>query len=263
MTESERRNGFVLKKILFLLKKYYIVVLAVIIAAIAVGAAVAFLRKPVYTAKEPVKYYVKVDGGAYATTNNTAMTAYFATVVDFCDTGVVVDRANYYYSRYTAIAVNDLDKFIEEVRAGNDGYSEGDPHSRAEKYINAGSIKTEYDKETNIYTFTVSLKDDSAEGARAKLRLLVLAYDIEIRNYFIGMETFITELVDSTEDVVVTTDISKKNIILISAVLGVVLAVAAVYLVYALDNSVSEKEDLEYVTGTKVIGYIMDQEVRV
>ena len=68
---------------------------------------------------------------------------------------------------------------------------------------------------------------------------------------------------DSEEDVVVTADISKKNIVLIAALLGAAVAVAAVYLVYALDNSVSEREDLEYITGTKVLGYIKDQEVRV
>ena len=77
------------------------------------------------------------------------------------------------------------------------------------------------------------------------------------------MKTYIAELVDSEEDVVVTADISKKNIVLIAALLGAAVAVAAVYLVYALDNSVSEREDLEYITGTKVLGYIKDQEVRV
>ena len=86
---------------------------------------------------------------------------------------------------------------------------------------------------------------------------------MEIRDYFIGMKTYIAELVDSEEDVVVTADISKKNIVLIAALLGAAVAVAAVYLVYALDNSVSEREDLEYITGTKVLGYIKDQEVRV
>ena len=92
---------------------------------------------------------------------------------------------------------------------------------------------------------------------------MALAYDLEIRDYFIGMKTYIAELVDSEEDVVVTADISKKNIVLIAALLGAAVAVAAVYLVYALDNSVSEREDLEYITGTKVLGYIKDQEVRV
>ena len=264
MTESDRKNGFVLKKILFLLKKYYIVVLAVLIAAIAVGIAVAYLRKPTFTAKEPVKYSAQVDGGAYPTTNNTAMTAYFNTVVDFCDTGVVVDRADYYYSRFI-VSGKALNDYIADVRA-NDDYSAklaAGETSGTEKYIDAGSIKTEYDKEKNIYTFTVSLKDGTEEGARRKLRLLALAYDLEIRDYFIGMKTYIAELVDSEEDVVVTADISKKNIVLIAALLGAAVAVAAVYLVYALDNSVSEREDLEYITGTKVLGYIKDQEVRV
>lgn len=263
MTESERRNGFEFKRILFLLKKYYLVVIAVMLVAIIVGVAAAYLRKPVYTAREPVKYGVVIDGGAYPTTNNTAMTAYFPTVVDFCDTGVVVDRADYYYSQFIRSGKT-LNEYMAEVRASDDyaaklaaGETVG-----TKKYINPEGIKTEYDKEKNVYTFTVSLKDGTAEGARVKVRLLTLAYDLEIRDYFIGMKTYITELVYSEEDVAVSADISKKNVILIAVLSGLVVAVAAVYVAYALDNTVTEREDLENITGAKLLGYITDQGVR-
>ncbi len=56
----------------------------------------------------------------------------------------------------------------------------------------------------------------------------------------------------------VSVDISTRNIILISVLLGVVLAALVVFVKYALDNTVKDRETLENITGSAVIAYIED-----
>lgn len=259
----EKSEGLDLKSFFEIIKRYIVPIICVAIASVAVGIAVAYIRKPSYTAKELVNYVAIIDGDTTATKNNSAMTTYLATVVDFCNTGVVVDRANYYYEKYLdeyVVAGKSLGEFIEAVKNGDD-YKEklaaGNTAVR-ERYISAENVSSSHNEaETvSVYSFTVSLKDESKAGAREKLRVLILAYDLELRGYFTGIKTYVEETVESEFDVAVKSNVSKTGTILISAVVGVVLAVAAAYLLYVSDGTIRSKEELEKITGTKLLGFL-------
>ncbi len=258
-----KKEGLDLKSFFEILRRYIVVIICVVAASVAVGTAAAYLRKPSYTASELVNYVAIIEGDTTATKNNSAMTTYLATVVDFCDTGIVVDRANYYYEKYLeeyAAQGKTLGEFIESVRE-NDDYEEklaaGNATAR-EKYISAGNIKSVHndDETVSVYSFTVSLTDGNETGAREKLRVLILAYDLELRSYFTGLKTYVNETVENERDVAVKADVSKTKIILLSVLVGVVLAVAAAYLLYVSDGTIRSKEELERLTGTKLLGYV-------
>ncbi len=249
-----------MKKILLLMKKYLIVIVAVIVAALACGFAVAYIRKPYYTASEPVDYSAVI--GSSVTSSNSAMMAYMDTIVDFCDTGVVVDRANYYYYLYVNGNVGDMNEFIAGIRAEDDyeeklaaGLTDSVP-----EYITRDMIDTDYGGGAESYTFVISLKDYDAQTARQKLRILILAFDLEITDYFPGVTTRIRELVDDENDIPARIDISNTKILIIAFIAGCLLAVVAVYLLYILDNTISEKEEFESITRANLLAYIDDQE---
>ena len=118
-----KKEGLDLKSFFEILRRYIVVIICVVAASAAVGTAAAYLRKPSYTASELVNYVAIIEGDTTATKNNSAMTTYLATVVDFCDTGIVVDRANYYYEKYLdeyAAQGKTLGEFIESVRENDD-----------------------------------------------------------------------------------------------------------------------------------------------
>jgi uncharacterized protein involved in exopolysaccharide biosynthesis len=81
-------------------KRYIVLMLAIVVAALAVGFIYANTVKPDYTATEKVAYKAQNELQSTTQNNINAMNAFIGTIVDFCDEGVVVDRANYYYSRY-------------------------------------------------------------------------------------------------------------------------------------------------------------------
>lgn len=254
-----------MKKALIVLKKNIILFLAVIIGVTAAGVAAAFIRKPYYTATEPVDYTASI--GDSFTSNNSAMTAYMSTVVDFCDSGVVTDRADYYYAKYLESGSGDLNAFIAGVKE-NDDYDQKlaeNKTSGQKKYFTADMISVNYNENDTeeIYAFDISLKDVSPAAARVKLRILVLAFDMEVTDYFVGLKTSIRELVDSENDIPVKVDMSKTKIVALSFVLGCVLAAAAVYLVYVLDKTIADKKELEEITGVKLLAEIYDQEAAI
>ena len=111
-----QKNG--LQEILNVLKKNILLILIITIVVTAIGGVYATLRKPEYIAEEQVLYSMG-DRSDVPSDINT-MNAYKETIMDFCDTGVVVDRANYYFFQYIKEYVDkgyNLDQFIQEVQA--------------------------------------------------------------------------------------------------------------------------------------------------
>lgn len=105
------KNGF--QELLYVLKKNILLILIVTVVATAIGGVFATFRKPDYIAEEQVLYRMG-DGSDVASDINT-MNAYKDTIMDFCDNGVVVDRANFYFYHYVKEGY-ELDAFIKEVK---------------------------------------------------------------------------------------------------------------------------------------------------
>ena len=261
-----------MKKLLLLMKKNIVLILAVLCAALAVGGAVAVIRDPYYTAAEPVDYSATI--GTTITADQSVMTAYMGTVADLCDSGKSVDRANYYYDLFLKGDETDLNAFLAAVRAAEleeNGGTETDiikyetasaagDTENIPRYISPSAIDTSYSSSSQTYTFTVSLKDKSPVEARRKLRVLVLAFGLEVRNCFPGVTIEIRELVDREEDIPIKEDMPASRIMIIALLAGLLLAAGAVYIAYLADNTVSDRDTLEKITGVKLLARLEDQE---
>ena len=268
----EQNKGNVLNTIFFAIKRNIVLMLAIIIACTAVGLTYSLLQKPNYTASEKVVYRAKnvaEDGIGDNTTNNVnAMAAFVDTIVDFCDEGVVIDRANEYYKNYRNIQASDsdytVDKHIESLKAMDNyaGQYNGDVY-----YITAENVSIAYTAKTNDMRFSFSVKytDKDASVAVDKVKILVYALDAESKavgsngenKYFDGIQNEILDF--DTESV--STSMSKKFIVLVAFVLGVVIACVVVYVKMILDRTVSTKDDLQELTGADVLAQVTYKEV--
>lgn len=97
-TQMSVGNKSILREILYVLKKNLILLLAVIFVVTAAGGVYAFLRKPSYVATE--KLLFRMGDSAYIADDINTMGAYKSTVQSFANQGKVVDRANYYATKY-------------------------------------------------------------------------------------------------------------------------------------------------------------------
>ncbi len=128
MEEKVNKRGF-FNRLLALLKKNLIVVLSVIVGFVAVGFMYAYLEKPTYTVQELALYKAKILESKDSPYDYTASKAYLDTVSDFCRSGVVLERANYYYEDYLNnkskfSSVDDYVKSVKEERITTKTYKE-------------------------------------------------------------------------------------------------------------------------------------------
>ena len=116
------------------------------------------------------------------------------------------------------------------------------------------------DEETQ-FIFNVSLKDDGEESAKIKLRILLFAFDQEIRYSFGGVDaSYIKEYVNDEKAISCVSNVSLIKDVVVSFGIGVVLALFLVYIRSVLDNTITDKEQLEQMVGANVIAYIPKQE---
>ena len=134
------------------------------------------------------------------------------------------------------------------------------------KYIRSNLVSTSVKNESDAFYFTVSYKDGSSQGARDKLAIIDLAINQEsnggltegahTEEYFNGIKISIIPSTDPS----IASDTSKKVIVLVAALLGVVVAAIVVYLRQILDYTVKERSELEEITGRPVLAFIADRE---
>ncbi|MBO4594767.1 MAG: hypothetical protein J5697_03605, partial [Clostridia bacterium] len=111
-----------------------------------------------------------------------------------------------------------------------------------------------------------SYKDGSSQGARDKLAIIDFAINQEINSgftdgahteeYFNGIKISINPSADPS----IASDTSKRVIVLVAALLGVVVAAIVVYLRQVFDYTVKERGELESITGSPVLACIADRE---
>jgi capsular polysaccharide biosynthesis protein len=245
------------------------------VIALAAGFGYVSFVKPTYTATEKVAYKAANEFNSTTQNNINAMNAFVGTIVDFCDEGVVIDRANFYYNGYLNEKRNEdesytVQDYIDGIRA-KDTY-DGVPISG--KFISASNIEVVSEiaeEEAAKFFFFVSYTDDDAAVAIDKVKILVLAFDLETREqivvdnkveskYFSGI---ISEIVDlGTVGGAAASNMSKSRIMILAAIMGVVLGVLLVYIKVATDNSLTEKEVLEEIVGADLLSYLEKQEVK-
>ncbi len=265
----EQENGMALgeliKKAYLALKRNILLVLAVIVLITGAGVVVAYTKTPTYTATQSAVY--KAEGEGTGSKENSEYTsAYFETFVNFCNQGCVVDRANFYYDYYAKHQYKSVDEFIDSV---NTVVSEEDPlyynaatDRVSASYINGGNISvsaSDTDSQTVSYMVGVNYKDATPTLARDKVKILLCAIEKEAnltnesgQKMYFGVNVSVKDY----EYKGVSCDLSKSKIIIIAAVLSVVAAALAVYVVGLMDRTLRDKEELEKLTGCAVLAFI-------
>lgn len=259
---KEEREGNFIRNALFALKRNIVLFLAVIILFTAGGYVYARVKKPDYTASVKVSFqtYEKNGSSSSSTTDINNMRAYIDTVIDFCDEGVVLDRANWYYKDWLdeKASGKDFNQYLDELKT-NDNYS--DRIASDDEWYSAQNINfLSYTSDGSTqFVFSIRYTDPDKDAAHEKAELLTLAFanELNVRDgedgkYFSGFTVKINNL--GYEGV--SSNVSKKKIVTIALVLGVAIASLAVFVKYLLDNTVKSKEELEQLTGVKTLATI-------
>ena len=264
------REDNIIRTLVTAFKRFWALMLVIVIFAAACGTIFSFLKKPNYTATEKVVYKGQNSYASSTVNNINAMNAFVGTIVDFCDEGVVIDRANFYYAMYLNAKVKEgtdysVEDYITTVKA-NDTYK-GEA-VKAKRIVSSNVLvesKKQTDDEDNAskFSFSISYTDPDRNVAIDKVKILVLAVDMESketvivdnvseRKYFDGINNEIMDF--GTEKVV--SDVSKPKIIIVSVLIGIILSFVAIYMITVLDNTVKTKEELEEIVGVDTLSFI-------
>ncbi len=263
-TTIVQRN--ILMEILFNLKENVLLIVLIICLSLGGGVVYNKLQTPTFTASEVVNYIANYEDAKESDNANMAlnlMSVYVDTMVDFCTSGVVLDRAEYYYSKYLESNLS-IDNFIESVKKGDydAGYIPENVGNRV--YFNQDDLSSDllvHDKEVEeSYLFVISVTTDDPQKAREMTRIFAVSIDIEGRSYFEGVNTYIYELVRDVEGVSVEPNNSLIKDLIIFLFLGIAIAICLVYLKTYLDKTVKDKAEFEAITGVNVLSFIEKQE---
>lgn len=256
----EENGNTLVRDILFVLKRNIILILAVVILFAAGGVGYTFIMEPSYTASYRVIFQAQTSSSASITQNINAMRAYIDTAVDFCDEGVVIDRANYYYENWKDEKFGGV--YFTDYLDGldnNDKYS-ADFITPAVNYDKSKiKVETKEDGGSTQFVFSIKYTDSNQDVAKEKAGLLTYAFAKEINQtdgetgkYFGNLELVIQNR--GFEGVV--SNVSKVKTVLVATVIGAIVAVVIVYIKVLLDNTFKSKDELEAVTGTPVFANI-------
>lgn len=227
-------SGLTFKGFMVLLWQNVLLMAIIVIIATACGLGVALTRKPVYIATRNM--IIKVNAGTNNddnTYNNiTAATRELPTVVGFFKQTVVLKKATEIYTG-----------------EGNTGK------------ISPKKISASYDDSTRF--IRVSYTDVTPELATAKVNALVRAEkevieetdenDASKSKYF-SLTVSMSDIDGGTAKVEI-----KSNRLLIIALFfigGLVLSIIVVLVKYFLDDTISTKEEVERITGAKLLAYL-------
>lgn len=272
MEKKTGANENLILSVWFLLKRNLVLILAIVLLSTACGLVYGFVKKPNYTATQEIVFTAIDQKSDDIVTNYRAMEALRGTVVDFCNEGVVVDRADFYYLTFiqkSSAAGPDytVDDFIYEIQNTEDPYSTSDSGTTNRGYITRENVYVSASVETdNVgeYAFSMGYTDKNKQDAIIKAKLYRLAFEREIQpeagksgvKYFDGVTINVIDLESSG----VTSDVSKVKFAAIGLIIGVVLSAVAVYIINVTDTTIKTKEELEEITESTVIAYINDQE---
>ena len=266
-------NGLTIRRVVEIVKRNFLLML--LIVAVFIGASFAYLhfKTPYYTASEVVVYEGKNTNNSNEVSNYNISYLFIETIVDFIDEGVVVDRANYYYGEYLNTkhqkdADYTVEDYIAMIRADrtNDNYGEVPYDIFGTTNIVKGNISVDANvdiSQTVKYSFVVKYKDINKKAAEEKVKLIILAAELEsnekikINNvdyykYFDGVESHYQDYGPKAT----VSNISKSKTFILFAVIGVAVAALTVYLKTISDKTVKSKDELEQLVGQDVLATI-------
>lgn len=244
---EQDKNNSAFAKIIKALKSSWYIALSIILLSVGIGFTVAFTRKPEYVATQVASISVVGNSSEHDVQHNVnVMIGIVDTVVDFCDEGNVVDRANYYYNKYIDEKAQNSNLSIEDFLDGVNTIVYDQNTMVSDKKIDKNKISVETIIENNDteFYFFVSYLDAVEVNAVEKVRFIVSALNYEINSkievddglggtktvgkYF---KNFTVNVMDLGEEGLPKVDHSKIKIIALFACVGIILAVIATYAV--------------------------------
>lgn len=264
MEENDKGMGLgeLLHRAFIAIKRRIVLVLAVILVFVAGGTMLAYVRKPLYTASESVTYKAGNDDAS----NYTSL--YFKSVIEFCSSGCVVDRANFYYDRFIKSSNISLSEFIKKASDAQSNSSDPLYYDSAKRidvsYITNKNLSV---KESSVdgvsYMLTISYTDASTSNAYNKLQILIGAIKDEVNISDSNGRKMYFPVKITIEDFGykgASANWSKSRVITIAAVIGIIVALLAVYIINLTDRTIKDKKEIERITGVSLIAFIEDQE---
>ena len=259
----EENGNTLIRDILFILKRNIILILVVVFLFAAGGVCYSFVVEPSYTASYRVIFQAQTSDNSAITTNINAMRAYIDTAVDFCDEGVVIDRANYYYENWkdeknSGVYFSDYLASLEDSNE-NDYYSPEfvTPTLNYDK-ANINIITIEEDGSTQ-FVFSIGYTDSDVNVAKEKAGFLTCAFKKEINQMEGETGKYFGELkfdIQNRGYEGVSTNVSKTRIVLVATMIGAFIAVVLLYIKVLLDNTFKSRDELEEITGAPVFANI-------
>ncbi len=206
-----------------IIKKWFIILLvAVVFFGLALTYSVLKVH-PTYTAKASVVLKLTVsDQGASENSNNaTLVKKNLPTVKASIESNRTITLSNQNYN-------------TQNEKTGEN--------------IQIKSVSVEHDDKSMI--FSIAYTDKTPADAKAKLKA-VIESSPAVLSEVIEAETVDLVLVQNYFDVY-TSD-SSVTFVAVGTLIGVALGVALVFLIYALDNTVKDREELEELTGVSIL----------
>lgn len=278
--ENDFKEGYYtisIRELIVALRRNIILFLAIIIFMMATGFVYLNVQKPSYTAKQAVFFKAESRKDNNTINNINIMQAYIDTVIDFCDEGVVVDRASYYYNKFLSEKNTNPEykvaSFIETMQNLDTYYQEtmgGKQVDFGDNNYDVGKISTtthSSDSSTGqkAFSFSVCYTAGTQIEAVNRAKLLVFALkqecsaknenDASVYKYFNSIEV---EIIDQGLEGL-STNISKVKTMALFFLLGVVIAFLVTFAKSTFDNTFKSKQQLEQFTGMDVLTIIEEQ----
>lgn len=243
-----------------------ILIILIIALSVCAGAVFTKLQKPIYTSSEEVNYvaFYKNDPDDIQK-SITIMRAYVHTMVDLCTTGIVLDKAEFYYNQFKNSNL-DFDEFINKAKAGD---YEGlyDTNNLAEReYFTPDTVSAklkEYTEDFDSFHIVISCKNYSSTEVRQMVRVFAVAIDSIGYDFFTDITSRVYEMTTSVKYLSAQSNTSLTKNLLLFFGIGIVLAGIVVCIKTLLDNTITNKEDVELLTGISVLAYLDKQELSV
>lgn len=214
-----------------IMRKNIILVILIVVLSALCGVLYSVLYvKPVYTASRSVILRTFVDieedrTNTSATNDATLAKIHLPNVEAAMKSPNVLSLATEYYKQ---------DNATEEV-----------------VNVSGGGVSVKYGDSSLI--FSISYTDADANVAKGKLSSLIKAASEKLPELLEAKDVSLINV--QNKDIVTEKSSSNKSIVL-STILGVGIAFVVVIIMYALDNTVKNKNEFEYLTGVSVIAVI-------
>ena len=220
---QKTQAGIPIWKIIY--KNLALIIVITILAGIAGFGYNALKVKPVYTASTSVMLNMTVSDPSLSTNTNNATLAkrYLPTIKEVITSPEVINKANY------------------EIGNG--------------KKIKISSVKIRYSDTSLI--FSIGYSDLDKELAKEKLEVLISVAKIVLSQDDIIQADSI-DLIPTQKTYNVSVYDGKIANVATSMVVGLILAIGLVFIMYFMDNTVKDKEEIEELTGVNVIAWVQN-----